>query len=142
MNKLNPPFSYNITPPRAILPVLQKLKITYILWHNIHKTLPKIERYSLGKRIDGLFVEAIESVAVAVFLSREEKQPYVRLAIRKIDTLKIFLMILWETKSLDSKKYIELSQPMEEIGKMLGGWLGQLQKQNSPAIKTGEKQRE
>jgi hypothetical protein len=82
--------------------------------------------------------EAIESVAIAAFLSREEKLPYVRLAIRKTDTLKIFLMILWETKSLDDKKYIVLSEPLNEVGKMLGGWNGQLAKQNSP-VKTGEK---
>ncbi len=63
---------------------------------------------------------------------REEKLPYVRLAIRKVDTLKIFLMILWETKSLDNKKYIALSLKIDEIGRMLGGWNGQLQKQNSP----------
>jgi hypothetical protein len=49
-----------------------------------------------------------------------------------MDTSKILLMILWETKSLDNAKYIALSEPLDEIGKMLGGWLGQLQKQNSP----------
>jgi len=60
-----------------------------------------------------------------------EKLPYVRLAIRKIDTLKIFLMILWETKSFDNKKYITLSSKLDEVGRMLGGWHGQLLKQNS-----------
>lgn len=40
-------------------------------------------------------------------------------------------MILWETKSLDNKKYINLSTPLAEVGKMLGGWNGQLIKQNS-----------
>lgn len=41
------------------------------------------------------------------------------------------MMILWETKSIRDKKYIALSLPLDEIGKMLGGWHGQLQKQNS-----------
>ena len=41
-------------------------------------------------------------------------------------------MILWETKSIDNKKYIALSEKIIEIGKMLNGWNGQLQKQNSP----------
>jgi len=45
---------------------------------------------------------------------------------------------MWETKSLDNKKYIALSLPLDEIGKMLGGWNGQLTKQNSPT-KVGEK---
>lgn len=74
----------------------------------------------------------MEAIAVASFLSRAEKQPYVRLAIRKLDTLKVFLSVLWETKSLDNKKYAALSVPIEEVGRMLGGWNGQLSKQNSP----------
>jgi hypothetical protein len=41
-------------------------------------------------------------------------------------------MILWETKSLDTKKYAALSIKVDEAGKMLGGWSGQLAKQNSP----------
>ena len=84
-----------------------------------------------------MFVEIMETIASASFLAREEKRPYVRLAIRKVDTLKVLLMVLWETKSLDNKKYIALSARIEEIGKMLGGWIGQLQKQNSP--EKGEK---
>jgi len=78
-------------------------------------------------------VEIIEALATASFLLREEKLPYVRLSIRKVDTLKIFLMMLWETKSIDNKKYIILSEKTDEIGRMLGGWNGQLQKQNSPS---------
>ena len=65
-------------------------------------------------------------------MPRSEKTPWVRLAIRKLDTLKFFMMILWETKSIRDKKYITLSMPLDVIGKMLGGWYGQLQKQNSP----------
>lgn len=76
--------------------------------------------------------------AAASFLVREEKRPYVRLAIRKTDTLKVLLMLLWETKSLDNKKYAALSVKVEEIGKMLGGWNGQLTKLD-PAKKRGEK---
>ena len=121
-----------VTPPPTLLPVLQKLKTVYILWYGYYQEIPKTHRYSLGTRIDTLFVEIMEAISLAGFLSREEKQPYVRLSIRKVDTLKILLMIVWETKSLDNKKYIALSTGIDEIGKMLGGWNGQLTKQNSP----------
>lgn len=47
-------------------------------------------------------------------------------------------MILWETKSLDTKKYIALSEILDEVGKMLGGWNGQLAKNSAPP-KRGEK---
>lgn len=112
--------------------MLQKLKELYLLWFSYYQNIPKLHRHSLGNKIDKLFVESIEMIAQASFLSKNEKQPYVKVGIRKIDTLKILLMILWETKSLDNKKYIALSLKIEEVGKMLGGWNGQLTKQNSP----------
>ncbi len=126
-------------PPPTLLPVLQRVKDGYILWYGYYQILPKLHRHTLGQRIDTLFIEIMESIATAGFLQRQEKQPYVRLAIRKTDTLKILLMVLWETKSLDNKKYIALSIKIDEIGRMLGGWNGQLVKQNSPDTKPGEK---
>jgi hypothetical protein len=109
------------------------LKCAYLLWYGYYQTLPKAHRHTLGGKVDNLFVEMIEAIAGATFLSKTEKQPWVRLAIRKLDTLKVLLLVLWETKSLDTKKYAALSVPLEEVGKMLGGWNGQLTKQNTPA---------
>jgi len=124
-----------LTP--RLLPILEKTKSAYLLWYNYYQTIPKTHRYSLGQKIDTIFVEVIEAIIVAGFLPPKEKQPFVLSAIRKLDTMKIFLMMLWETKSLDNKKYIALSLKLNEIGKMLGGWRGQIIKQNSP--KAGEK---
>lgn len=134
------------TPPAAILPVLDKVKSAYHLWFNYYQVLPKTHRYSLGVKVDRLFIEIIEAVSTAGFLSKEEKLPWVKLAIRKTDALKIMLMIIWETKSLNDQKYIDLSLKIEEFGRDLGGWNGKLSKsldfvrdkQNSP-IKVGEK---
>ncbi|MDE2021754.1 MAG: four helix bundle protein [Patescibacteria group bacterium] len=118
--------------------MLERAKAAYLLWYGFYQTLPKLHRYSLGQRIDELFVELIEAISAASFLSPDEKMPYVRLAIRKTDTLKLLMMVLWEAKSLDNQKYAALSEPIEEVGRMLGGWIGQLQKRNSPE-KSGEK---
>lgn len=126
-------------PPPRILPLLQKIKEAYILWYGYYQTLPKLHRHSLGQRIDTLFVETIEAVSIASFLSQGEKLPWVKIAIRKVDTLKILLLVLWETKSIDNKKYIAVSLKIDEVGRMLGGWNGQLMKQNSPTTKVGEK---
>ena len=121
-------------PPPTLLPVLERLKTAYILWCEYYQIIPKTHRHTLGERVDTLFVEIIEAIACATFLARNEKQPYVRLAIRKFDTLTVLLMVLWETKSLDTKKYITLSAPLDVVGKMLGGWNGQLTKQNSTPL--------
>jgi hypothetical protein len=100
--------------------------------------MPKQHKFSLGEKVDKLFVEVIDGIVTANFLEPKEKIPFVRFAIRKLDILKVFLMMLWETKSLDNKKYISLSARLDEIGRNLGGWHGKLVKENSPT-KTGEK---
>ena len=102
-----------------------------MLWCDYHSKLPKNKRYSLGQKIDWLFIEVIEAIATASFLIREEKLPFVRRAIQKMDTLKILLLVLWESKSLENKRYVALSAKLDEVGGMLGGWHGQLTK-NSP----------
>ena len=110
------------------MPVLTKTKSTYIIWFEYYNKLDKVHRYTLGARIDNLFIEIIEAIAFATYLEKTEKQPWVRLAIRKLDTVKVLMMVLWETKSIDSKKYIFISEYIEEVGKMLGGWHGQITK--------------
>jgi hypothetical protein len=75
----------------------------YLVWYGYYQILPKTHRHTLGSRVDTLFVEIIESVVTASFLTPAEKLPYVRVAIRKLDTLKVMLMVLWEAKSLDDK---------------------------------------
>lgn len=84
--------------------------------------MPKTARYSLGIKIDNLFIETTELIFIASRLNKEKKLPYLEKASGKLDLLKFFLQIAWEIKSLDNKKYIILSEHLNEIGKMLGGW--------------------
>lgn len=114
------------------------MKSVYILWQSYLAIIPKTSRYTLAKTIDKYFIQIIESILVASFLEKHEKQPFVRKAIISLDTLKFLLYILWEIKALDTKKYTAISEPLLVAGKQLGGWNGQLTKQNSPA-KAGEK---
>lgn len=135
-----PTHRQTLPPPRGfvqprLLPVLERVKNTYLTWHTYHSTLPKIHQYTVGARIDMLFIEIIEMISAAAFLPRTEKLPYLRAAIRKLDTVKLLCLILWEGKSFDTKKYAALSVQLDQIGKMLGGWNGQLAKQNSPVAR-------
>lgn len=59
-------------------------------------------------------------------------------AVTKLDLLKFFLHIAWEIKALDNKKFILLSEKLNEIGKMLGGWFRQLNNENPPAGARGK----
>jgi hypothetical protein len=118
--------------------VLEKVKNCYLQWYQYYQNIPKLHRHTLGQRIDSMFVEIVEAISFASFLSPAEKAPYVRLSIRKLDTLKILLMVMWEMGSLDTKKYVAISLKLDDIGTNLGGWHGQVlsklkkEKQNSP----------
>jgi hypothetical protein len=114
------------------LPILQRLVETYKLWHQYLPNLPKAARYSLGEKIDGLFIQTVEAIVTATYLGREEKQPYILRAITKLDILKFFLKVAWEMKALDNKKYLAISEQLNEIGRMLGGWNKQLQTSAQP----------
>ena len=48
----------------------------------------------------------------------------------KLDALKFFLRLARQLDILDQKKYIALQTELQDIGKMLGGWLRSL-KENS-----------
>ena len=100
----------------------------YKLWQAYLPHFPKTSRYTLGEKIDSLFVEIIENIVIASYLSRQEKLPYLKNGLVKIDVLKFFLQVAWEIKALDNKKFIELSEKLIEIGKMLGGWNRQISK--------------
>ncbi|MFA5935088.1 MAG: four helix bundle protein [Candidatus Paceibacterota bacterium] len=69
----------------------------------------------------------------ASFLNKVEKIPYVKVAVRKLDTLKIMIQIVWEIKAIDEKKFVALSEKLNKTGQRLGGWHNSLlTKENSP----------
>ena len=112
---------------------MQRLVSTYALWRQIHNHFPKKSKYTLGRKIDEMFIESFELIFVAGYLSKDKKLPFIQKAIGKIDLLKLFLRIAWEVKDLDTKKYVSLSQPLDEISRMLNGWTRNVESRMSSA---------
>jgi hypothetical protein len=91
--------------------------------------IPRLTRYSLGEKINNLFLELSELILTAGFSAKEHKAIIVQKASIKLDSLKFFMQIAWELKALDNKKFASLSAPLIEVGKMLGGWQKQIVKE-------------
>ena len=100
----------------------------YKFWCEIKKHFPKSSR-SLSSKIDSGFLELFE----ALFKARYQKDKLMILEESdiKLSMLKFFLRLSWETKALDNKKYILLSEKIDEVGRMLGGWKKYSSKQTS-----------
>ncbi|KKS42624.1 hypothetical protein A3H03_03340 [Candidatus Kuenenbacteria bacterium RIFCSPLOWO2_12_FULL_42_13] len=112
-----------ITPPPPTNPIIiHKLTAIYKLWHEFLPHFSKTSRYTLGIKIDSLFIETTENIFIASHLTKDHKLPFLQKASSKLDMLKFFLQVAWEIKSFDNKKYITLSEQLDEIGRMLGGW--------------------
>jgi len=84
----------------------------------------------LGNKIESAFLDVLELSFSSVYLPPTHKIIQLGKAISKLDTLKFFCQIAWEGKLIPTEKYIALSEKLEEVGRMLGGWRKGLQ---SPA---------
>ena len=108
--------------PITNLPILEKITEAFMIWHNALPQIPRLTRYSLGEKINDLFIELSELVLTASYSSKDQKLPVIQKASVRLDALKFFLHIGWQLKAFDNKKFAELSEPLTEAGKMLGGW--------------------
>ncbi|MBI5221679.1 MAG: four helix bundle protein [Candidatus Magasanikbacteria bacterium] len=103
-----------------------------MLWHNFLPHLPRLTRYTLGVKIDNLFVELLEITFTAKYAKREDKLKFLEEVSNKLDNLKFFITLLWEAKGLNASKYSQLSQKLAASGKMTGKWLQLFKKETLP----------
>ena len=65
----------------------------------------------------------IELILSAGYAPKQYKDSIVRKASSKFDSLKLFMRVAWEFGYLDHKQYAKISEPLNAVGKMLGGWI-------------------
>ncbi len=63
-----------------------------------------------------------ELVISAGSSSQEKKLPMLEKSVVLVDLLKILIRLAKDNQALDNKKYLELEERLQEIGRMLGGW--------------------
>ncbi len=110
----------------------------YKTWYGYRDSFPKKSRYTLGDKIDNRFLAILELLYTASYQSRDEKLPTIQRALSGTDTLKFLLQVAWEVRALDNKKYTELSEGLQEVGRQIGGWRKGLQTK-TPASTAGER---
>lgn len=105
------------------IPLIQKTYDLYKLIYENSKTFPKSEKYSLAEKIKNLTLEILELLMEAESAKRDWKAPILEKINRKLGLLKLLLRLTNEIKVIDNKKYLNLTERTQEIGKMLGGWI-------------------
>ncbi len=82
----------------------------------------KLHRATIGNRIGNMFLEIIELSYHAYYAKTNEKIELIIQTMKKLDTMKLLITIAWEGKLIQNGHYTELSEELQEISKMLGGW--------------------
>lgn len=105
-----------------------RTKEAYQIWHKNLVNLNRLDRYTIGARIDDIFLSFLELIFRAGFAyDKFEKLSLVSQAIGKNDLLRFFLQIGWEQKVISHATYGSLILLLDEAGRMLGGWKKSLQ---------------
>lgn len=109
----------------SILPEMTDL---FQIIHMSQRNLPKLERYTLWKRIEDLLIENIELIIKIKFHTVTENKLNILSKLScNTDVLKILLRIAYDTKCLQQKKYVVIEEKLVIIGKMIGGWMKYIQ---------------
>ena len=115
--------NYDAPPPTTSPLVLVRAKQSYETWHGYLLKFNRVDRYTVGAKIDDTFLSLLEFIFRACFgYDKFEKLSLVSQANAKNDLLKFLLQIVWEQKLLDRTQYASLILLLDEVGRMLGGW--------------------
>lgn len=105
------------------MPILSHLLVLYESVHKMVFSFPKYERYSLGEKVQGAILSAIELAVIANGANRYEKEKILLRTNAKIELLKVLVRIALNCEMIEIKTYLETEKRIQEIGKMTQGWI-------------------
>jgi hypothetical protein len=104
-------------------PIIQKIYDFYQLFYVQIDHLPKKSRVVLTPKIEKQILKLLELSAKAAAEKPDNKTKYLNEASSCLDLLKIYIRLLYDLKLINQSKNIELQTVLQEIGRMLGGWI-------------------
>ncbi len=105
------------------IPIFKKTNQIYETFYSYRLTISRQDRYTLWQKCENLILEVIEGILLASQLSKQEKLPTLERTSLKLNLLRVFLRMMKNIKVIDMKKYIILEEMIDEVGRMLGGWI-------------------
>lgn len=110
------------------IPILKKAYDLYKTLDEYRKVIPKQHRFTIYTRSEDATLDVIEKFYEAGYLKGSDKINLLDQASTKLNMLRLFVRLMKDTRAIDSKKYIFLQTTIDEIGRMLGGWIRSLAK--------------
>lgn len=108
------------------LPIFKKVYDLYKAIHSLRNTLPKQDRHTVWQRTEQSNLHLIETIFRAASRTKDEKIPLLDEASVQLNLLRLHIRLAYDTKGINNGKYVTLQERIDEIGRMLGGWLKSL----------------
>ena len=105
------------------VPILRKIHELYKTFHEYRTLVPKHERFSIYERSENVLIDVLEYVLEASYAQKERKSILLEKASVKLNIFRFFIRLMKESKTFDLRKYTLLQSIIDEIGRMLGGWI-------------------
>lgn len=84
-------------------------------------------RYSLGIGLETSLLEAVADLVMAKNASKAHKSAYLLKASSRLEVCRLKFRLILDLKLANETKVFQAQSHLEEIGRMLGGWLKSLQ---------------
>jgi hypothetical protein len=81
----------------------------------------------LGERCQNTLLEILELLILAYAKSTPSKRLILGKADTQLKVLQYLVRVCYDVKAINKKQYLVLQALLQEIGKMLGGWIKSIQ---------------
>lgn len=112
-------------------PLFQAVYKLYLLWYVRCGQIPKKDRFTIGQKTENLLLEILILIVTAYHTNNPE---FKRQSLCKASTLfecvKVTIRLAKDVKALEQRWYIDYQARIQEMGKMLGGWISSTYKTN------------
>jgi len=86
-------------------------------------SLPKSHRFTFGERVDRLSLDCLELALEAIWSPPGSKAAPLRRLNLNLEKLRVFWRLICDRRWISAQQLLFVSQLLDEIGRMVGGWL-------------------
>ena len=108
------------------IPIFKKSYDLYKIFHEHHRLIPKKDRFTTYERAENVLLDVITGIFRASTQSKKDKVTTLDEVSVQLNLLRVFIRLMKDVKALDNKKYTVIQSEVDEIGRMLGGWIRSL----------------
>ncbi|MEG1990045.1 MAG: four helix bundle protein [Clostridia bacterium] len=107
----------------SYLKLIPKYEIYIEYVFNILNKLPKTEKFNIGNEFKCVIYSCFENIMYLNKVNIKYRMDYINKIDSEISMQRIFIRIMYKNKYIDLKKYSYSIELLNELGKMIGGYV-------------------